>query len=92
MRKLLGCSSLAALLLIGAAGSAYAADYTPVTDARLANPEPENWLMTRGSYKGWSYSPLDQINTGNVKNLVPVWTFRPVWIRATKRRRSSTTA
>jgi hypothetical protein len=39
-----------------------------VTDARLANPEPENWLMTRGNYKGWSYSALDQINTHNVKN------------------------
>src|ERR1700674_5594889 len=63
----------AALLIAGVAGSAYAADYTPVTDARLANPEPENWLMTRGGYKGWSYSPLNQINTGNVKNLVPVW-------------------
>jgi alcohol dehydrogenase (cytochrome c) len=52
------------LLITGSAGSAYAADYTPVTDARLANPEPGNWLMTRGGYKGWSYSALDQINTG----------------------------
>jgi alcohol dehydrogenase (cytochrome c) len=75
MRKLLVGSSLTALLLIGAAGVAYAADYAPVTDARLANPEPENWLMTRGGYKGWSYSPLDQINTSNVKNLVPVWSI-----------------
>jgi alcohol dehydrogenase (cytochrome c) len=52
-----------------------AAAYTPVTDARLENPEPGNWLMTRGNYQGWSYSPLDQINTNNVKNLVPVWTY-----------------
>jgi alcohol dehydrogenase (cytochrome c) len=66
---------LAALLLASGAGAVHAADYSPVTDARLANPEPENWLMTRGNYKGWSYSQLDQINTGNVKNLVPVWTF-----------------
>src|ERR1700674_4119070 len=65
----------AALLIAGVAGSAYAADYTPVTAARLANPEPGNWLMTRSGYKGWSYSALDQINTGNVKNLVPVWSF-----------------
>jgi hypothetical protein len=36
--------SFATLLATGAAGSALAADYTPVTDARLANPEPENWL------------------------------------------------
>jgi len=49
------------------------AGYTPVTDARLLKPEPGNWLMTRGNYQGWSYSPLDQINTSNVKRLVPVW-------------------
>jgi len=73
MKKLLLSASLAALALTGALGAASAAEYTPVTDARLANPEPENWLMTRGSYSGWSYSPLDQINTTNVKNLVPVW-------------------
>jgi alcohol dehydrogenase (cytochrome c) len=74
-RGLLAGACFAALLIAGVAGSAYAADYTPVTDARLANPEPGNWLMTRGGYKGWSYSALDQINTGNVKNLVPVWSF-----------------
>jgi alcohol dehydrogenase (cytochrome c) len=49
------------LLIAGAAGSAYAADYTPVTDARLANPEPGNWLMTRGGYKGWSYRRAEHI-------------------------------
>jgi alcohol dehydrogenase (cytochrome c) len=75
MRNLLAYSSLAALLLAGGATAAYAADYSPVTDARLANPEPQNWLMTRGNYQGWSYSTLNQINTSNVKNLVPVWTM-----------------
>src|SRR5262245_37965123 len=55
--------------------AAQAADYSPVTDARLLNPEPGNWLMTRGNYQGWSYSPLDQINTSNVKRLVPVWSM-----------------
>ena len=67
-RGLLAGACFATLLVAGAAGSAYGADYTPVTDARLANPEPENWLMTRGNYKGWSYSALDQINAYNVKN------------------------
>ena len=33
----------------------------PVTDARLQNPEPENWLMFRRSYDGWGYSPLAKI-------------------------------
>ena len=50
-------------------------DYSIVTDERLENPEPENWLMFRRTYNGWGYSPLDQIDTGNVAELVPVWTM-----------------
>ncbi len=50
-------------------------NYSPVTDYRLHNPEPENWLMVRGNYYGWMYSPLDQINVNNVKKLKPVWAF-----------------
>ena len=57
-------------LLAAAQGS-----YTPVTDQRLVKPEAENWLQIRGNYQGWGYSPLDQIKTGNVKKLMPVWTF-----------------
>src|SRR6266542_2380382 len=69
---ILAGACLATLLVVGAAS---ASDYTPVTDARLVNPEPANWLMIRGNYKGWSYSPLDRINTSNVKNLMPVWSL-----------------
>lgn len=54
---------------------AVAGAYSPVTDERLANPEPENWLLLRGNYQGWMYSPLDQINSANVKNLTPVWSY-----------------
>lgn len=75
MQRLLSSTCLAATLAIGLAGLAHGADYTPVTDARLTNPEPQNWLMTRGNYQGWSYSPLDQINASNVRGLTPVWTF-----------------
>lgn len=50
-------------------------NYSAVTDARLLNPEPENWLMYKGNYSLWGYSPLDQINTDNVTELVPVWTY-----------------
>ncbi len=49
--------------------------YSPVTADRLVSPEPENWLMYRRTYDGWGYSPLDQINTKNVAELVPVWSF-----------------
>ncbi len=40
-------------------------DYKPVTDQRLANPEPENWLQYRGNYQSWGYSPLDQITASS---------------------------
>ena len=49
--------------------------YTPVTDQRLRNPEPSNWLMYRRTYNGWGYSPLDQITSQNVADLTPVWSF-----------------
>ena len=50
-------------------------EYSPVTEERLLNPEPQNWLMYRGTFNGWGYSPLQQINAQNVKRLVPVWSF-----------------
>ncbi len=50
-------------------------NYSPVTPERLKNPEPGNWMLYRRTYDGQGYSPLDQINASNVKNLVPVWTF-----------------
>jgi alcohol dehydrogenase (cytochrome c) len=49
--------------------------YSPVTDARLESPEARNWLMFLREYNSWSYSPLRQITTRNVANLVPVWTM-----------------
>jgi alcohol dehydrogenase (cytochrome c) len=49
--------------------------YGPVTQGRLSDPEPRNWLSYRGNTAGWGFSPLDQIDTGNVADLVPVWTL-----------------
>jgi alcohol dehydrogenase (cytochrome c) len=48
-------------------------DYQPVTAERLKRPEPQNWLMIRGTYDGWGYSPLDQITPATVSRLEPVW-------------------
>ncbi len=48
-------------------------NYVPVTDAMLLNPEAGDWLMIRRDYHASSYSPLAQINAGNVKNLRLVW-------------------
>jgi alcohol dehydrogenase (cytochrome c) len=58
----------------GTVGAQGISDYAPVSDARLRNPEPENWLMFRRTYDGWGFSPLDQINKRNVDELEMVWT------------------
>ena len=50
--------------------------YAPVTDARLREPDPGDWLTYRRTYDGWGYSPLDQITARNVADLVPTWVFR----------------
>ncbi len=49
--------------------------YTPVTDAMLNHPPDGDWLMFRRNYQGWSFSPLKQINAGNVKNLQLKWAW-----------------
>ena len=49
-------------------------DFTPVTDAMLAAPSDDDWLMWRRTLDGWGYSPLDQINRENVRELQMVWT------------------
>jgi alcohol dehydrogenase (cytochrome c) len=49
--------------------------YRPVTDALMDNPSPNDWLMYRGNYAGWSYSKLDQINNGNVGLLQMKWSL-----------------
>jgi alcohol dehydrogenase (cytochrome c) len=54
--------------------------FAQVTYDRLvkAESEPQNWLTYSGSYKGWRYSALDQINRQNVRNLKLVWTQQMV--------------
>src|SRR3990172_653188 len=48
-------------------------NFVTVTDQTLRAPKPEDWLIYRGNYQAWGYSPLDRINKSNVKNLQLVW-------------------
>ena len=66
---------LASTCLVTIAAAGPIENYSPVTADRLKNPEPGNWMHYRRTYDGQGYSPLDQINTSNVKSLTPVWTF-----------------
>src|SRR6185436_12619123 len=50
-------------------------NYVPVTDQTLRNPDPADWLMARGNYQAWSYSPLAQITPDNVKHLRLAWVW-----------------
>lgn len=47
------------------------------TNRDLGQPPPEDgqWVMAAKDYSNARYSGLDQINTGNVKNLKLAWTF-----------------
>ena len=67
----------AAALLAAAAGGAPAQpadDFVPVTDEMLRSPAPGDWLAWRRTLDGWGYSPLDQIDRGNVGELRLAWT------------------
>ena len=47
--------------------------FVPVTDAMLQNPDSGDWLMWRRTLNGWGYSPLEEIDAGNVAKLELVW-------------------
>jgi alcohol dehydrogenase (cytochrome c) len=66
-------AAIAAFSAISLAGQG-----VPVTYDRLlgADKEAGNWLMYSRTYNGWRFSPLDQINTQNVKNLHMKWMFQ----------------
>ena len=51
------------------------AKLTPVTDAMLLDPPASDWLMWRRTYNGWGFSPLDQVNRSNVKELQLAWSW-----------------
>ena len=48
---------------------------TANSDLERLTKNPANWATWGGDYAGTRYSTLSQINTSNVKNLQPAWTF-----------------
>ena len=48
---------------------------SPVTDAMLTDPPPQEWLMWRRTYDGWGFSPLRQITHRNVGTLQVAWSW-----------------
>src|SRR5215510_6567277 len=77
MKRLPMMMALVALVLLGKVavrGQQGTRPFVPVTDAMLQKPDAANWLMWRRTLDGWGYSPLDQINRNNVRELRMVWT------------------
>ena len=50
-----------------------AADFKPVTDATLLAPDPADWLMISRTFDQQRFSPLAEINKGNVGDLRMAW-------------------
>ena len=67
---------------------AYPACAADVTDQRLldAGSDKGEWLMNGRTYSADRFSPLDQIDTGNVAKLAPAWIYqtgKPATFQAT---------
>lgn len=80
MTRFTAATALLVLVLLHAVGvpaQEGANDFAQVNDATLQNPAPSDWLMWRRTLNGWGFSPLDQINRANVRDLTMVWT-RPM--------------
>src|SRR5271165_3430481 len=73
MSRALACTVAVLLSALATLASAQTADFRLVTDQMLANPSPSDWLMINRTYDEQRFSPLDQINRENVKQLQLAW-------------------
>ena len=64
----------ALLCALASLAGAQTPEFRPVTDAVLANPDPGDWLMLNRTFDQQRFSPLNQINKGNVGQLRMAWT------------------
>ena len=71
---LAGLAWLAPGALPSAAGQPQ--EFVPITDEMLRDPDPGDWLMAYRTYDFQAFSPLDEIDRGNVGGL------RLAWMRA----------
>jgi len=67
------------LLLLSAAASLATVLAVPAlgADVDITKESPGDWLTYHGTYRSYHFSPLDQINAGNVKQLKVAWMHQP---------------
>ncbi len=69
----LACAASAVVSVVPA--HAQVAEVRPATDAVLQNPDPADWLNWRRTLDGWGFSPLEDIDRGNVGDLQLAWSW-----------------
>src|SRR5690348_3721996 len=62
------------LPVFAAVAASAQSSFVPVTDSMIQKPDPADWLMWRRTLDSWGFSPLNQINRGNVAQLKMIWT------------------
>jgi len=50
-------------------------DFTPVSDASISDPPASDWLTWRRGYDAHGFSPLDEIDRGNVDEIRLAWSW-----------------
>jgi alcohol dehydrogenase (cytochrome c) len=73
MIKSSSCLAAVVLAALSTPAFAQANGVEPVTREMLLNPPPADWLMLNRTYDEQRFSPLDQINKGNVSQLRMAW-------------------
>ena len=75
-RFVLACLTVFLMLQAGAAlGQSDDAEWEPITEERLLDPQDGDWMSYRRTYDVTGFSPLDQIDRGNVSDLRLVWSW-----------------
>src|SRR6266576_430690 len=77
MKKQASHLAVSAAVAIGTMLAASSAFAQRVDTARIEAGGQNDWLTYHGSYKSYHYSPLDQINTGNIRDLAVAWIHVP---------------
>ena len=74
-----GKNTVQRITLVKPAAAAAAAPTSAAADrfrtTAWSTRSPRTGCCCRGNYQGWMYSPLDQINVSNVKDLAHAWSY-----------------
>ena len=73
MQRASACIAAALLCTSATPIPAQTADFKPVTREMLANPNAADWLMLNRTYDEQRFSPLNQVNRENVRELQIAW-------------------